>query len=476
MAGIGLLLAFGRYAPLHALSTYIPGFSSFKGPGRFLFLVAFSGSGLAALGFEAVFTAKHTSLGFCRRIVSGLAGFLTVAMFALFFFQTQLLPSVASALRSQFQRIGVQLTVGDFASVTQQFYLTISADIVRVWGLLFLLTVAMYLVRRPKGMASICLGVLLADLLPFGWRTIPTTEARFYEHAPHVVQRLQDDATPFRVLPRPNVIVRAWSSAYVSFNGFGDRSLPHLRGWLDLMSPNLNMPCGIASVEGYDPLRPARWHELLRHAQDRLNANRDDTKLLDMMNVKFVATLNAHELEGSPTWSLIERGRPLLYENHHALPRAWFVEKVRAVASWEQAKRVMDTAEFDPRRTAVVECQDATAPKDAGLAPSSKLELPRNFPYISSLEKVESPSAFLVLSEAWFPGWRAALNGKPHPMWRANGVLRGMSVPAGRHEVKMVYAPTEFRMGTFVSLLSVASLIALSLKLSCPRRAQESAR
>jgi len=456
-AVIGLLLAFGRYTPLHALLSHVPGFGAFKGPGRFLFCVAFCGSGLAALGAEGVLVDQPTSFALCRRLVAAFTGLLLAALAILLLAQAPTLSWMESALRHQFERIGVKLTTGDFGVVAQQFHQTVSADVVRV---LILLLVLMVVLRGvPQWRGGVCVFVLIADLLPFGWRTIPTTDARFYDHVPPLVEPLRRDPTTFRVLTRPNVIVRAWSSQYVSFNGFGDTSLNHLNGWTDLMPPNLNMPYRVMSVEGYDPLRPARWHALLMHAQDRLNANANDTKLLDLLNTKYVITLNPTELENSSAWRRVGSGRPLLYENKNALPRAWFVGQVRSVASWEQARKVMDGAEFEPKKMAVVEYSATANPIRQGTSWTGDYEIRPN---CLALQCFTSQPSFLVLSESWFPGWRATLDGQPHPMWRTDGVLRGMSVPAGTHKVTMTYAPTEFGVGSFFSMLGIAVIGAMA--------------
>ncbi|MBV7334289.1 YfhO family protein [Chloroflexi bacterium TSY] len=56
-------------------------------------------------------------------------------------------------------------------------------------------------------------------------------------------------------------------------------------------------------------------------------------------------------------------------------------------------------------------------------------------------------AGFLVLSEVWYPGWRAAVNGKVTPVQRANGALRAVAVPAGEATVELWFAPRSWRIG-----------------------------
>ena len=59
---------------------------------------------------------------------------------------------------------------------------------------------------------------------------------------------------------------------------------------------------------------------------------------------------------------------------------------------------------------------------------------------------VEAPSdAWLILSDAWYPGWRASVNGAASPIYRANVMLRAIRVPGGESEVVMTFEPDMWR-------------------------------
>jgi len=49
--------------------------------------------------------------------------------------------------------------------------------------------------------------------------------------------------------------------------------------------------------------------------------------------------------------------------------------------------------------------------------------------------------AFLVVADAFFPGWSAQVDGRPAPLYRVDHLLRGLPVPAGRHRVTLEYEP-----------------------------------
>jgi hypothetical protein len=64
------------------------------------------------------------------------------------------------------------------------------------------------------------------------------------------------------------------------------------------------------------------------------------------------------------------------------------------------------------------------------------------------------PNAALVLTDQWYPGWTAEMDGKPVPIERdrETGIFRQVSVPAGSHTVLFGYEPTSFRLGAFLAV------------------------
>ncbi|MGB5051407.1 MAG: hypothetical protein WBO46_20835, partial [Caldilineaceae bacterium] len=68
--------------------------------------------------------------------------------------------------------------------------------------------------------------------------------------------------------------------------------------------------------------------------------------------------------------------------------------------------------------------------------------------------------AFLVLSEVWYPGWRATVNGVETPVRRANYALRGVAVPAGEVTVEMRFAPDSWRWGLGLAGVGLVLLLA----------------
>jgi uncharacterized membrane protein YfhO len=82
--------------------------------------------------------------------------------------------------------------------------------------------------------------------------------------------------------------------------------------------------------------------------------------------------------------------------------------------------------------------------------------------FIAAKVTSKTPS-FAVFSEAWAKGWKATLDGKPVPIYRADYYLRGIAVPAGEHLIEMRYIPPGFIMGAIISIFSLLAMLVLAI-------------
>ncbi len=68
-------------------------------------------------------------------------------------------------------------------------------------------------------------------------------------------------------------------------------------------------------------------------------------------------------------------------------------------------------------------------------------------------------TALLVVNDSYFPGWAATLDGQSTEILRANSLVRGIVVPAGKHEVAFAYRPASFRIGAATSGITLVVLL-----------------
>lgn len=275
-------------------------------------------------------------------------------------------------------------------------------------------------------------------------------------------------------------------------------------GLFRVYSPSYSLPqhtgavYNLQTVDGVDPLQLAETVAFVREASgvgDRMpgysvvlpplppggdvtTAHRDtrpNLDLLGLLNVRYLAAEFPIQADG-----LVEKARfgaTYLYENTKALPRAFIVSRAEPVSGPEEA--LARLAEADPRDVAFVEgegesgspipLQIARNAEELGGAPprsggaGGEVEVIRYTPDDIVVQAALDRPGVLVLSEVWYPGWEARIDGQPAPMYRADGLLRAVYLQPGAHTVEFSYAPWTVKAGLALSGLGWAALLLIGL-------------
>lgn len=154
----------------------------------------------------------------------------------------------------------------------------------------------------------------------------------------------------------------------------------------------------------------------------------------------------------------IYAGDVKIYAFRDALPRAYGVcAAVHAPDAAAAFARLSDPG-FDPAQAVVLE---GAGPEGVSLGPPCSVEIrwERFAPEERILEARFPRAGWLVLMEAFAPGWRAFVDGRPVPVLPANGLFQAVAVPEGIHTVRWVYRPDSLGLGGGITLLSGLFLI-----------------
>ncbi|HEY4721936.1 MAG TPA: YfhO family protein, partial [Anaerolineae bacterium] len=81
-------------------------------------------------------------------------------------------------------------------------------------------------------------------------------------------------------------------------------------------------------------------------------------------------------------------------------------------------------------------------------------------PEYAAIDVDAAQDGYLVLTDAYYPGWTATIDGQPTNIERADVMFRAVKVPAGPHRVELRYEPQSFRIGMWVTIGAWAILIA----------------
>jgi uncharacterized membrane protein YfhO len=87
-----------------------------------------------------------------------------------------------------------------------------------------------------------------------------------------------------------------------------------------------------------------------------------------------------------------------------------------------------------------------------------------------SIETRTVAPALLVLTDTFFPGWHATVDGTPARIHRADLAFRGVEVPAGHHSVSFTYRPRPFLIGAAISMTTLVTLVTAALLVPIRKR------
>ena len=189
-----------------------------------------------------------------------------------------------------------------------------------------------------------------------------------------------------------------------------------------------------------------------------------DSPLLKFLNVRYVVSRVPVALPGA----LIQREDlpgNVVYENPNPLPRFFLVDRVRQASDEAAALGMLRSPGFDPRHEAVVEGGPTFPP---ALSSAGQVRVVRYSPREVVLEIDTPGAAFLTTSEAYYPGWRARIDGRDQLLYLTNVAFRGLPVPAGHHTLTMRFDPPILGWSALISLLGLALLAAALVHKTAP--------
>lgn len=217
-------------------------------------------------------------------------------------------------------------------------------------------------------------------------------------------------------------------------------------------SPNIGDLYGVQTTWGMGAT-VLRDYERFRHIGPRAN---------DLLNVRYIVR-DKEEGDQRPVFT---DGRWKVYENPTACPRAWVVYNVATEPSFEKVLSLIMEPHFDPLRLAFV--SEPVPGLEGG-----KDQAPAEVGFLRygadgfELRVRSSKRGLLVLSEIYYPGWKATVNSEVAHVYKVNGIFRGVAVPAGKSQVKFRYAPRSVLMGaaltigTFLGVLIFGAVVCL---------------
>ncbi len=455
VAAVTTIISFGKFfSPVYdLLFKYLPYFSKFRVPVMILIVQQLAVIALFAVGLDAFMKCDRArARRWALRALAAAGILFLVALFTQGYWTDGFAADAAGRVRAtqnpeeqrMVARMAGEFIAGDFIQISL-IALTLAAA-----------AFAFTSMKKTSGAAFAAIVLLIGAvdyyrvdrfiLHPESFRPHevyriirdkPDTER--YLRSDDMMDFLQEQGGPFRVFPM--------DSPQRPFSG--------------LFGSNRFMVFGISSIGGYHPAKLSAYDEYVRALGGSLSGG--GTGLLDMMNVRFIvagARLPDHP-RFRPVWSGRDyEGQPrAIYENAGALPRAWVVGEYR-VADAGETLAAMAGPDFDPRTTVYLDREPGIRPEPGD---SAVVEMTKQAQDEVAFTVEMDRAGILVVSEVFYPDWKATVDGSPVEVMRANHVLRALALPAGKHEVVFTYDRSLIEKSARISIAAfVLTLLALA--------------
>lgn len=208
------------------------------------------------------------------------------------------------------------------------------------------------------------------------------------------------------------------------------------------------------SLGGYHGAKLRRYQELIEN-----QFSKNNMAVFNMLNTKYF-TQPAQQQGGQPT----------VQQNPEACGNVWFVKEFKLVQNADEEMKSLD--KFDPKQTAFIDKTFGDQVANLRITFDSTVNKISLTDYKLNLMTYESNTKtdqLAIFSEIYYRGnidWKAYIDGVYKPHLRADYVLRGMVIPAGKHKIEFKFEPETVKKGGTVDLIAsflIVGLLGLAL-------------
>ncbi len=419
-----IVLALGRHTPLYGLMyRFVPKYGSFRGTVKFMAPAAALVSMLAAIGFDRLMSARSLR----SFAVSTLSAAAVIVMLAVASRYTPLWPRVLASMltaRTGGQDNELFNELKDWAYTNIGFIDVTSR------------AVSLRLMASAALLIAIAAAIVWRRSLAYVLPVIAAVELTFFTYGARASS------------PATIELPQAWRDE-VSRSPRDSRFI--------VTEPNfMNAPMyfGFNGVWGYDPGVLKRYAELITFSQGGDASKASQYLQLHQPSANFFRMIRAKSV------LLRDAAQPVVQLNP-PLPTAVLVRNYSVLTNRDEILRAVDSSAFDPGSSVILE----TAPPVLPVKGSSIGHVEADAISTDALEiraEIETP-AILLITNNFAEGWHArAMDTGPQAEYviqPANWAQQAIALKTGKHHFRLEYSPLSFRVGAWVSTISIVGMI-----------------
>jgi hypothetical protein len=444
---ISLVLALGGNTPVYKLLYHIPPFNSIRYPVKFIFLFIFLVAVTAGLGFDTIKKGIQEDNPRVKRTIAIFfySGFIFVVLWGY-------MSIFGDAVSRFFDSMGF---VPDVYNETEINIHNIKRFL--LFSFLFCILLLVYMrVRFKKTAAFLIILIVALDMFLANTGYYTSGSWKFYIDSNELGEhtffgKISDNKGPDRYF----VTFKTLSK----FNHF-----PYDRA---ILSPPYAPLFGLYSFSGAEVLRIGYYETFSSLLKDSPNIELGK-RFLDVSGIRYVVTASEWADRDFTLLQNIEAGTKTahLYEYMPYPGRFLLYGRIHTASDDKEIIAKLLDQSIDLRKELIIFSKDVPN--------LSKHEVRGNVKLISyransvSLTCSSEHDAFLYVSDTYYPGWKAYIDGKEVSIYRANLAFRAVYLPKGFHTVLFVYRPFSFYIGCCLTTLGLLASFFLLIK-SCRR-------
>lgn len=225
------------------------------------------------------------------------------------------------------------------------------------------------------------------------------------------------------------------------------------------LGAQINTYYNVPGIEGYDPLYVGRYGEFIAASADgrSLEAERSVVKIprenkyidrvIDLLGVTLIfhPIADTNQAWAYPVWSDLKRFEEVykdqnfqLFSNNNVIKRGTLYFDYEVIPDDVNILERFYADDFDYRKKLILEEKPTIIPAQGG---SGTVDFVRDDPMYLAFNVNTDSQALFFLSDNFYPGWKAKVNGKEAKIYRANYTFRAVEVPKGKSSVEFYYIP-----------------------------------
>lgn len=445
-----VLLAWGsNFMPLSDFFIdFVPFYNKFRAPSSILVVVELLFPLIAILGLYRFFTDEKLTEEYKQKILMYVSGGTLGLLLILLVFGKSLLGFSTANEKTYFPPFLLDYLV-------DERYKLFRIDAIKAFIYVTITAAALFLSLKKKlnqNIALVVIGVVsLFDLWSVNKRYLNDENYVDKIFAENPFQTESSDLLAEKVQGNPNLeSILSTVNINKTLETIADKDKAHYRIYNQTLgvTSETNTSYFKASIGGYHAVKLRRYDDVLNEYINSIDSVKTPN-VLNLLNAKYMVF-------GGPE-------QPQVVPNPKANGNAWFVSDIKFVETPNE--EIKSIGVIDNKKTAVVASSDKTYFDNKPVQADSTafINLTKYEPNELEFKSQSKTPQLAVFSEIYYPhGWKVSVDGKEVPYIKADYLLRAVHVPAGSHQIRMVFEPEVIEKGKWLSLLSFGLFIALA--------------